>query len=78
MKVRFENYGLATNMHIDIFPNTFQRKDKNKIKKTISVESPKIKEYKEGKDKIKTWSNYSINSQCILANQLTGFGPEDF
>ena len=75
LKVRFENCGLGTNMYIDIFSNPFQRKVKNRIKKTLSVESPRIM---KGTKWDNCWSNYSINNQAVLANQLTGFRPADF
>ena len=41
VKVRFESYGLATNVYVDIFANLYQRHT-NKIKKTITMLAPHV------------------------------------
>ena len=75
IKVRLENFGLATNLYVDIFANKFQQKKHNTIKQTISLESSRVL---SNTSYDRCWSNYSINNLAVLANQLGGFGPADF
>ena len=75
LDVRYESYGLATSVYVDVNPNLYQQKNMKLKKKTYEAKAIQIKSPSAYK---RNWSNYEINHLAVLANHCAGMGGRDF
>ena len=73
--VRYESYGLATTVFVDVRNNQHQHRRLLGIKNTYVCNPIETKSPSGSKNK---WSNYEINNLAVLANHCSGMGGRDF
>ena len=76
LDVRFESYGLASTVYIDVKNNPHQHRGIDELKTTFVAKAIEIND--PSASQRNKWSNYELNNLAVLANHTSGMGSRDF